>query len=132
MNRTVSTLAVVLVAVLGMALRVRAQDHAPTVERCRVALTAWDGEMSGYWGAENVKQNSGLPNKSQVSSLSATELLDRSALMEQCASVDNPNGPAYAGLEALYREILGDRAQSFISRHKLNRSFFREDSQGLR
>jgi hypothetical protein len=68
-NRRLSILAVVLAAVLGMALPVRAQDHAPTVETCRAALTAWDGEMSGYWGAENVKHNSGLPNKSQVAAL---------------------------------------------------------------
>jgi hypothetical protein len=125
-------LAATTLAVLAVALPAGAQEHAPVVGTCRANLTAWNGEMSGYWGTANVKHDSGLPNKGAVSSLGAAELLDRATEMGRCFTVDSPNGSAYEGLETLYLQIVGDRAQAFINRHRLSRSFYKEDQAGMR
>ncbi len=125
-------LAAATLAVLAVALPAGAQEHAPTVETCRADLTAWNGEMSGYWGAGEAKHDSGLPDKSLVSSHTAAELLDRATEMGRCFTVDSPNGSAYEGLEGIYLQIVGDRAQAFINRHRLSRSFYKEDQAGMR
>ncbi|MGA8230441.1 MAG: hypothetical protein WB795_03085 [Candidatus Acidiferrales bacterium] len=125
-------LAAATLAVLAVAWPARAQEHAPTVETCRADLTAWNGEISGYWGAGEAKHDSGVPDKSLVSGHSAAELLDRATEMGRCFTVDSPNGPAYEGLEGIYLRIIGDRAQAFINRHRLGRSFYKEDQAGIR
>ena len=131
-ERGMKIFAAAILAVLAAAFPAGAQEHAPRVETCRADLTTWNGEMSGYWGAENVKHDSSLPNKSAVSSLSAAELLNRAAEIGQCLNVDSSNRSAYEGLEALYLQIVGDRAQWFIKRHGLGRSFDKEDKAGMR
>ena len=124
--------AAAILAVLAVALPARAQEYAPTVEGCRADLTAWNGEISGYWGAGETNHDSGLPDKSLVSSHSAAELLNRATQMRRCFTVDRPNGSAYEGLEGIYLQIVGDRAQAFINRHRLSRSFYKEDQAGMR
>lgn len=124
--------AVIMLAVLAVALPASAQEHAPTVDTCRADFASWDSETDSYAQAETVRLDSGLPNKSELSRRSATELLKRIIEMGQCLSVDRPNLSDYSRLVGFYREVLGDRALSFIDRHGLSRSFYKEDKAGLR
>lgn len=108
------------VAVLILASAAAAQQHAPTVEQCNADRAVWHND----WINNPVRA---------FKNLSYKELVLRRDEMVDCAVVDK-NSPFndYIFLPAVFVAERAARADSFISRHGLDKQFLDEDAAGAR
>jgi hypothetical protein len=132
--RLMTTIVVTMASLLFTPVRLRAQEHAHSVESCRADLAVWGkkGDENDYREQEARQLHGGAKNDNPLTKVTVQELVLRMGEMGNCRIVDKSQEQQYLDVLKFYSSIISDRMRNFLQRHNLVEQFLKEDAFGER